>query len=1006
MLATNTPSLGSVLAALREAGLSLGPEETLRTYALVRGLASEAGPQVAVEPTTFRRLLAAAVARSAEDRALVDRVLDALERKTEVALELGGPPRRIREGGDSRPPAVRPAAPRPSGAPKRRWPWLLVPLTALAVGLFAWSLRGSAPESAPSPPEPVPAPTPSASPAPGPAPAPTPEIARPTQFRTRELVFSVTHPSVVGNPWLFGALGLGASVTALGLGLWFHKKRWLPVPEVPTLRPGPRVAPLLPLESRAPGLLGIGEREDLAFAVDRFVRDEPSPDLDVPRSIEATVQAAFPTVVFHPRVEHRAVWLWSDSASQSPLVPRFVAEVRDSLVGAGLPCERARYWLVPDVLEHEDQGPLSPHDLDQAAHGSIVLLVTDGTRLAERLARPATLARCAPIFRRLARWPRAALVVVREEGRRALEGLTERFGLTVLAPEEVQAFLAGQDPGPREPAAPLGIVGNVRLWAAACALSERPVDARSALALRGAMGLAVPPWAFDVMLGECGGARETLAPSPPQRGEWLSWLGATTAPGDSKTPIPSHTALGRALDFWRERLGGARGSVGDLAEPPLTETEAERGLRAARARLSLWDRPDAAALTLYRLFGAAPEHERRQVLAHYAVRARSNEAVKTPPGDILLPWALRQREAQTQVILEELGIRVLSAKQERSRFELPSRVLLGLGLSLGLALGAGLIGAGKWLLRPRGAPTCEGPPRGWCEVLEVPGAENQWTVTASRGGTPTKAPGVFEPSSHIRAEDGAEVWRDEPSGPITNSSECPYREETVGGIVLVRICGGTFLMGTDRRVELFNRVEFEAPAHAVTISTFWLGKHEVSAAQYNAHDPQRAPPEHPNWPAVAVAWYDAQAFCERLGLRLPTEAEWEYAARGPEGRAYPWGNERQSKARAAYGMREPVDVSSFSDVASPFGTLNQIGNAQEWGLDCTHSYPPATEAPLVDPIQGNRSQPMCLRALRGGSFFTLAPGELESWRRGQGWDNSKPSGTVGFRCARGGSREP
>ncbi|MEI6503244.1 MAG: formylglycine-generating enzyme family protein [Armatimonadota bacterium] len=134
------------------------------------------------------------------------------------------------------------------------------------------------------------------------------------------------------------------------------------------------------------------------------------------------------------------------------------------------------------------------------------------------------------------------------------------------------------------------------------------------------------------------------------------------------------------------------------------------------------------------------------------------------------------------------------------------------------------------------------------------------------------------------------------------------------------------------------------PMHRVRLSKgFWIGKFEVTNALYNAcskamgvetHAPKQHGPEHP---AQYISWGDANAYCSHFGLVLPTEAQWEYAARGPESRWFPWGNDWDS-TRCAYERRrgpggETWPVGSFPTGASWCGALDMVGNVDEWCQD-------------------------------------------------------------------------
>lgn len=185
---------------------------------------------------------------------------------------------------------------------------------------------------------------------------------------------------------------------------------------------------------------------------------------------------------------------------------------------------------------------------------------------------------------------------------------------------------------------------------------------------------------------------------------------------------------------------------------------------------------------------------------------------------------------------------------------------------------------------------------------------------------------------------------------------------------------GEFIMGSDSGFG-----GEQKPAHTVRITRgFWLGKHEVTNAQYRRfcretgrQFPANSP--HPgNHPVVCVSFHDALAYCEHYGLGLPTEAQWEYAARGPESRRYPWGDEWDEKRCCHYDNRGPGGwahaVGSFPAGASWCGALDMAGNVYEWCLDYYdegyYAVSPVDDPP--GPAEGAR------RVVRGGAWVSDA----------------------------------
>ncbi len=174
---------------------------------------------------------------------------------------------------------------------------------------------------------------------------------------------------------------------------------------------------------------------------------------------------------------------------------------------------------------------------------------------------------------------------------------------------------------------------------------------------------------------------------------------------------------------------------------------------------------------------------------------------------------------------------------------------------------------------------------------------------------------------------------------------------------MVWIAGGPFLMGTDEVDEQERALEYgltkpwfedEQPARTVELPGFYIDRNEVTNAEFAAFiaaTGARRPDTWPSptapagveqWPVTSVNWYQAKDYCEWTKKRLPTEAEWEKAARGADGRRYPWGNDFDR--RQAHVMAQSLQpVGGFSQ--GPFGVNDLIGNAWEWTADWYLPYP-------------------------------------------------------------------
>jgi formylglycine-generating enzyme required for sulfatase activity/class 3 adenylate cyclase len=162
---------------------------------------------------------------------------------------------------------------------------------------------------------------------------------------------------------------------------------------------------------------------------------------------------------------------------------------------------------------------------------------------------------------------------------------------------------------------------------------------------------------------------------------------------------------------------------------------------------------------------------------------------------------------------------------------------------------------------------------------------------------------------------------------------------------MVHIPAGPAILGSTReskeerksrlRPDLHPRIDAEPDQETVEIAGFWIDRHLVTNDEFAEFRPchlHRYPPEEGNHPAVYVSWYDACAYAEWLGNALPTEQEWEKAARGADGRLFPWGcdfaSERLNSAES--GLRRTTAVGSYPSGASPYGCMDMAGNVWEW----------------------------------------------------------------------------
>ncbi|MCA9648980.1 MAG: SUMF1/EgtB/PvdO family nonheme iron enzyme [Myxococcales bacterium] len=296
----------------------------------------------------------------------------------------------------------------------------------------------------------------------------------------------------------------------------------------------------------------------------------------------------------------------------------------------------------------------------------------------------------------------------------------------------------------------------------------------------------------------------------------------------------------------------------------------------------------------------------------------------------------------------------------------------------------------------------------WVDLREDPERGLQRLIESLRSG-----PAIVERSS---SREPARF--DETSTPSRTPEGEPWVEPTTG-IRLLWVPGGRFTMGSGPDDP--GAYDDERPAHQVELRGFWLGETPVTNRQYSEF--LRATPhatEPRLWrdrrfsaeqqPVVGVSWQDAQRFCTWLmeitgePIRLPTEAQWEYAARGTDGRRYPWGNETPDVTRACFGLDwdkdHPPLVGQFPHGRGPFGHLDQAGTVWDWCRDTWDeaAYGRREVWAQLDPVVEDEG--VDRRVCRGGAWGNPARSlrascrvfvQADAWVRGLGFRVCRPS---------------
>ena len=225
------------------------------------------------------------------------------------------------------------------------------------------------------------------------------------------------------------------------------------------------------------------------------------------------------------------------------------------------------------------------------------------------------------------------------------------------------------------------------------------------------------------------------------------------------------------------------------------------------------------------------------------------------------------------------------------------------------------------------------------------------------------------------------------------------------GAPMVLVPAGEFTMGGKEALS-------EKPVHQVSLNAYYLDKHEVTVEQYAMFletTKRKAPPEwkilnqptHLKHPVVMMDWSDADRYCTWAEKRLPTEAEWEKAARGTDGRKFPWGDDMPTPQRANYGKKKwdkdatLLPVGTLEDGKSPYGIYDMAGNAWEWVSDWyDRGY--YKKSPSQNPTGPDHGD---YKVLKGGSWHSN-PESLHSSNRNYTSPEHHPSHNNGFLCAK------
>ncbi len=703
------------LATLRAEGIPIGTGELIRLQ-----LAFEQEPQLDREG--LKQLLACTLVKDRQQRETFELLFEQWcpEEKEEEALPEQAPQpepgpvttesETVQPALKSPPPEPPPQPPPPRKISRGRLPpetrWFLA-VIVVAAGLFLGGLcywwMQPVPEKLPELPSTADT---------TPPPQPADELQPVSAFYVWMPEIGLAPFPWVEIAWLPGILGIASSIF-----LWKRYRRRTRLPE-PAPEPSRRDIDWLPwlkLESSGPELLNPEDLRTLVWGIGRFVSDEPTQEIDIAKTVAATANSGgIPELHYRPAVYQREVWLWQDAMTQDPLMERLVTELETALTRAGLPVRVGWFTDTPERIVWREGQVFSTLILEGHRQSALVAILTDGRGL--RLADQSDLDKqpLALLLNGLAQWPQLTFVDV-GRGRQGLAEVLHPYGLDCIAPEGLPAFLGVRVTG--APPARKGderLLGELRLWAAALALSPEAVDENEAFALRRALGLTLPSWALRdvsqagaVEPGETGRfngpARTPALPgiaaggqltwSPQRRAELLNWLAQAEAHGGW---VVHSSLLAKTLSFWRARLRQERLRRDDRQNElqPWRETLAVQRLKMERALLLLWQKPRCVTAILYSLYQGPLQEEIRNRLSMLAAWDWRDSKQETTV--VFLPWREADQTDTTRYLLGEMGFARQVELRPPSAAKLRAPVILPLAVGLCGGLGALALGISAW----------------------------------------------------------------------------------------------------------------------------------------------------------------------------------------------------------------------------------------------------------------------------------------------------------------------
>lgn len=545
-------------------------------------------------------------------------------------------------------------------------------------------------------------------------------------------------------------------VLVLIFWLWARFGRGTWIPDMDGIRSGEERGKMTasrdpPRRSLETLMLDERDEEELVWGVGRFVSEDESRDLDIDRTVRETASAyGRPVLCYRGTAYQREVWLWLDESMDTPVARHLADDLELMLQKSGLPVIRATFWGIPERLRTQSNEIITIDAFDARRDSAAVALLTDGRMMSQADRARNRRGDLHNLLRNLSYWPRITFI---DFGSGRLGTLCERHHLRVIKPQDAASAISELTESYERQSTYSALVGDARVWAAACMLTPHPISERRALALRRELAVDASPWLIAQIReradDDTGGYHFSIA----ERASSLGWLvEAETLPSGDKM-LPRASLLARVVDAWdrvleddiraQKRAVYKQGNV-------WRDSRFSEHIELEREMVHLWTEPDQSAMALY-CRHEADEHGHRQAIRHYLRHLGPRDRYGS--GDIIaLPWRLSELRRETRVVLSEMDFGGASVPPDNVSMPAPRRIWLALGLCIGL-----LVGSAAALIEQTDVPEKPEP-----TFETIPGPDNAYSGKATVGGETWQAvagmPGQLNRQSMNRGDTVRVEW--------------------------------------------------------------------------------------------------------------------------------------------------------------------------------------------------------------------------------------------------------